>query len=308
MLTPPASSPPTDLELLCPACGYDLRAATSDLCPECGLAVERDSLKTSGFPWPHRAHTGRLSAYLKTFWLVTIDAKSLRHEPARTQDPQDARRFARLTAFAVAAGLLALFACAVGMGGGWVPGGLPAFAVQPSPAFNPPQTPAWLFDIIVPWSAGAVLPPVLPVAILLFALALVAIPRAVFRVPDPDLAQQNASAIASYATAPLALLLPAFAAIALIPLFDHWARDRRPGAWHLHVLTEAAGAIALVVCLIATPLRLTQWLHRTRRAGLARALLALAELLALWTLAALLFLFFLPWSVGYTRILIDSFR
>jgi len=27
---------------LCPHCGYDLRAATSDRCPECGITVQRN--------------------------------------------------------------------------------------------------------------------------------------------------------------------------------------------------------------------------------------------------------------------------
>ena len=304
-----ASSQPDigQFELTCPACGYDLRAATSDLCPECGLAIKRDSLKLSGFPWAHRGGIGRLRAYLQTAWLVLVDSKSLRHEAARNQDPTDARPFARFTAIAIAAGLLAIFAAIVGLTGGVTRRGLPAFAVLPPASPTQSDVPNWLFDLLVPWSAGAVLPPVLPLALTLFALALTAAPRAVFRVPASQHAQRNALAIANYATAPLALLLPALVCFALAPLFDYWANDNVRAARPLFLLAEASGAILLLISLGATALRLIQWLMRTRHAGLASALLGLVEILVLWLLAALVFLFLLPWCVGYIRIVIDSF-
>src|SRR5262249_31894858 len=49
--TTPASSMPKSTEdddaPLCPSCGYDLRAATNDRCPECGLVVDRQALVIS---------------------------------------------------------------------------------------------------------------------------------------------------------------------------------------------------------------------------------------------------------------------
>ena len=60
---------------ICPACGYDLRATTSDHCSECGLAIDRDALQQSAIPWAHRRQIGRVRAYLKTLWQFSTDRK-----------------------------------------------------------------------------------------------------------------------------------------------------------------------------------------------------------------------------------------
>src|SRR4051794_13275118 len=59
--------------LLCPGCGYDLRGTIGGRCSECGLEIDRAALERSGFPWAHRASLGRVRAFLKTVWLVTVD-------------------------------------------------------------------------------------------------------------------------------------------------------------------------------------------------------------------------------------------
>src|SRR5688572_2773768 len=83
----------TEWSVLCPGCGYDLRAATEDRCSECGLAVDRASLEHSEIPWAHRRQIGRVRAFFKTVWMITSDVRSLRHEAAKPQSPSDAAAF-----------------------------------------------------------------------------------------------------------------------------------------------------------------------------------------------------------------------
>src|SRR5687768_10793324 len=61
-------------DLLCPACGYDLRGTTGGRCSECGLEIDPAALARSGVPWAYRKEMGRVRAFLKTAWLVTFDS------------------------------------------------------------------------------------------------------------------------------------------------------------------------------------------------------------------------------------------
>lgn len=83
--------PDGDAELLCPQCGYDLRGIASERCPECGAAVDRDSV-ASRLPWTFRGN-GRVRAYAATVRLVTLRPKLLTAELARPVAYRDARRF-----------------------------------------------------------------------------------------------------------------------------------------------------------------------------------------------------------------------
>src|SRR5436305_757244 len=96
---PPAPS----RTVLCSACGYDLRVMTGDRCSECGLVIDREALRRSGFPWAHRKSVGRVRAFLKTVWLVTRDSRALRHEAAREQSARDGAAFRRWVVVALAA-------------------------------------------------------------------------------------------------------------------------------------------------------------------------------------------------------------
>src|SRR4051812_12709994 len=46
------------LDLHCPQCGYNLRGIDSDVCPECGLAIDRVAFAQSQLPWSHRRRIG----------------------------------------------------------------------------------------------------------------------------------------------------------------------------------------------------------------------------------------------------------
>jgi len=68
--SPSAQSAPAIEEpdgLVCPRCGYDLRAISSENCPECGLPIDRTSISLSRIPWEHCKELG----YFRGFWDTT---------------------------------------------------------------------------------------------------------------------------------------------------------------------------------------------------------------------------------------------
>src|SRR5947207_12418956 len=99
-----------DESLLCPTCGYDLRGTSVDRCSECGTAIDRATLRKSNFPWANRREIGRIQAYIRTVWRVTIGGRFLAHEASKPQDPNDARSFRRVTAALVAIALVSGYA------------------------------------------------------------------------------------------------------------------------------------------------------------------------------------------------------
>ncbi|MFI5382194.1 MAG: hypothetical protein ACHRHE_23095, partial [Tepidisphaerales bacterium] len=87
--------------LLCPSCGYDLRAAVEHRCSECGTIFDPAELRTSAFPWHARRS---LMGYLRTFGMVFFGSPLLRHEAYKPQDLRLARRFCWITAVVVGLG------------------------------------------------------------------------------------------------------------------------------------------------------------------------------------------------------------
>lgn len=300
-MTNPSPAPPADDEsLLCPFCGYDLRATLSDRCSECGHPIDRAALQTSSIPWAHRRELGSLRAYLKTLWQITLNSSSLACEAAKPQDLHAARIFRRLTA---------LILCAIFLGGFvailFTNKGLASFAIQPYPAFRA-ATPGWAQDLLVPWSAGATLLPTLPLLLIVLAFYLTGSQAVLFRLPDASpTRQERLTAIALYTAAPLAWLLPAavFQALALglvIPF-------NTPLTASLLALFCIAWAF-FAMALLGFAIRTAQWAARVRHAGVGYACLALAKLVGLWLLGPLVLLAVLPWCIGFLWIVIDSFR
>jgi hypothetical protein len=106
-------SPTTDssadlIELRCPQCGYDLRAITSEKCPECGTAVDRESLARSQIPWVYRKELGRWKAFWKTVRLATFHPVQLAEEMNRPTHLCDAILFRRAVVFSLFAVLFPL--------------------------------------------------------------------------------------------------------------------------------------------------------------------------------------------------------
>src|SRR3954471_13389032 len=96
-------------EMLCPYCGYDLRANPGERCSECGKPIDRNDQAPSTIPWIHRRHSGRVRSYLKTVWLVTIDGGRLRGQAGRILKKADAQSFRRITAVLMTLALIGAF-------------------------------------------------------------------------------------------------------------------------------------------------------------------------------------------------------
>lgn len=298
--------------LLCPACGFDLRATISDRCGECGLPFDRAMLTISGIPWAHRRTMGRVRAYLKTLWQITLDRASIRHEASKAQELADGRSFRRVSAWIVAVSFLVAFGAVVS-----AKGNLAFLAIQPPDLISNligPQLPAsepWWYDLAVPWSAGATIAPVVPACLILLAFWLTGAQRFVFRVPKSysPVQRERAFCLSHYTAAPLVYLLIAVLLLIAGGLISKALNqdDARPMPALVLAIGLASLAIALVA-LLATLARTAQWLMRTRHCGAGLACLSLMELLGLWTLGAIVLLGLFPWCFGFLWIAIDSLR
>lgn len=97
-----------DEGLFCPTCNYDLRAITSDRCPECGMQIERDRREMPLLPWSHRKTIGTLRAYFKTATLAVLHPARLAREALRPVHLADAKEFRRTTVLIAYTPLLVL--------------------------------------------------------------------------------------------------------------------------------------------------------------------------------------------------------
>ena len=285
-----------DPSLLCPACGFDLRATISDRCGECGLPFDRAMLTVSGIPWAHRHRIGRFHAYFKTLWQFTLDSKSLSNEASKPQDLADARVFRRIIACILAAAFLVAFAAIL-----YVQRNFAFLAIEPPSPFGPSWTIAppkfgYLYDLAVPWSAGAVFPPVLPLCLILLASYWSGAQRFIFRLPSsPPHHQQRVLALSHYTTAPMTLALPSAIIFATSRLLEKTFLDNKVGPIPGLILgLSLLGGLCLLIALLGTVFRTSQWLIRTRRCGLWAMTLALAEWAALCLLGAIILLGLLP--------------
>jgi hypothetical protein len=311
MPLPAAAAVDDDPALLCPACGFDLRATQADRCGECGLEIDRAALRQSGIPWVYRRRIGRIRAYFKTAWQFTRDARPIRHEASKPQDLSDGRSFARITACILAVALLAVFAAAVFADDG----GLAFLAVQPvnpfATPFGRPPVPmdAHLFDLAVPWCAGATLAPVLPICLILLAFYLSSVQRALFRIRENPSQQQRAQTVSYYTAAPLILILPALLCMILAALLSEGKIFKEYGPFHTLTMALAPIGALLYVCgVLGTLYRVGQWLMRARHCAFLGAAVGALELFGLWLLGGIVLLGLVPLCIGFLWIVIDSLR
>lgn len=289
--------------LLCPGCGFDLRATASDRCGECGLAFDRATLSVSGIPWAHRRHVGRARAYFKTLWLVTLDRHSLRSEAVKPQALVDALAFRRVTAFVLAMTVLGVLGVALVAGDG-----IKEIAILPREFTGLDRVPPRVQDAAVPWAAGATMLPVMPICLVLLAFWVTGAQQFVFRPRGgADEHRERAVAMSFYATAPLAFLLPAMALLIGPALLAERAESLKPLGFAA-LPSTVAGMVLFLAALFATLLRVAQWSRRACLYGGGRATLAVSEMLALWLLGAWVLLGLLPWCVGFFWVVFDSLR
>jgi hypothetical protein len=288
-------------DLLCPACGYDLRGATEDRCSECGLVIDRKSLERSAIPWAHRREIGRCRAFVRTFWQVLWDAKGLRNEAAKPQVASDGFAFRRWIA-----GLVVL-AC-LGLGGLFhLKAGVKEL-VFTDRDMRTLMAPGPVIDVMVPWSAGIALRPASLLYVVLFGIYIVQAPGAVFRTRAMLPQQAEASrAMGAYVSAPLAVLLVAVAAFAFLVSREEGIsrHDQLDPKIFLGVMLILLASSVLAVG--ATIHRTGQWRARVLRGGYLTGFLAMGELVLRWIIGGGLILCIVPWCVGFLWILIDSF-
>lgn len=101
---------PLEVELHCPACGYDLRASPSGVCPECGGVFESAQLARTSIPWEHRSHYGFARAFFRTIMQTLFDLRAFKGEVGREVSLRAALAFRWVVvtlAFAVSAAALA---------------------------------------------------------------------------------------------------------------------------------------------------------------------------------------------------------
>ncbi len=107
---PPAPVAPAEGDqaaIYCPQCGYDLRARTSQICPECGLRI--DAFDGTVIPWVDRDRLGRMRAMLGTLAIVLWHAERVCREVVRPVRAGDMLAFqAAVVAWAVVWTLLTM--------------------------------------------------------------------------------------------------------------------------------------------------------------------------------------------------------
>ena len=294
-----SESPLPDTELFCPGCGYSLRGIASANCPECGLAIDRSEASVSRIPWEHRRRIGYFRAYWRT---LRMPATSVARDVIRPVNYRDARLFQCITVLLVglpsgALGLLPL--------PNYMYKGLGS-SLQSWPITMPA---GWMIDLTLPIVAGVGLKFVVPIAVVLFLLAMTGVPSYFFHPPHLSVVQQNrAIALSYYACTPLVfLLLPTLVAWAAVPTLYQlsWFTVNEALAGF------AAGATVIFTPLIILVILLIGYVRMLRSATVcttARVIAMLVLLPLAWVSLAALTLVALPWVVGYVMMIVWSFQ
>ncbi len=296
---PAAPSAPADLELFCPACGYSLRGIESDRCPECGFAIDRSAAAVSRIPWEHRRRLGWVRAYWRTMWM---SSRTVAGDMIRPVNYCDARRFQLVTVLIASLPLAAMAALPV-------PPALYQGLSASLSAWPLALPQGWMIDFALPFLAGVGMRVVLPIAIVLYFLAMTGVASYFFHPPHLTVVQQNrAVALSYYAGTPLVLLaVPTLAGWVFLLLHMY-----KPG-WVDRVFMVASlmgfviGLVPIVTLLLLWVTSLRMLRHATVCSTARTITMALALPIA-WAVLAVLIVAGLPWLVGYGMIVYWSFQ
>lgn len=289
-------------DLFCPGCGYDLRGSIgSGRCPECGLAIDR-ATGVSRIPWAHRRRIGRVRAYWRTVWLATFRIRQLGDEVNRAVNYHDAQRFRLVTVVIATLAAVGVLAAAAAAGGGVEE--LANVLPSESSFWAPDEIAPGAFDAFLPWVASALMPPVLPLAILLFFLLLTGVASYWFHPRSlPVVAQNRAVALSHYACAPLVFLwLPAVVTSAILLAPKELTVSR------IYLLLGFIDLLLVPLIPIACYVVTLRLLRLATGARVRRMILAACVIPASWAMSAVLALAIVPWLVGFAWLVIDSLR
>jgi hypothetical protein len=192
--------------------------------------------------------------------------------------------------------------------------GLGRVAVQPFQPFTLATLrplPGYAQDLAVPWWAGVTLAPAAAAYLVGLAVYLASVGRSAIRLRAyPPEHRERARAMLTYAAAPLAWLLPAAAChAAALPFFKlEEARSGDVGPRAVWLTLEILAALVAAVAVCGGFHRSSQWFARAHHGGAGRYAAGLAELLGRSLLGLVVFLGIVPWCVGFSWIVWDSFR
>lgn len=296
------------ISLICPSCGYDLRAISSERCPECGTTIDRSAMASSTIPWVHRKALGRVRAYCSTLILATFRMRRLGEEINRPVDLKEASRFRWVTVAISSAFAILVFVVAVCVNRGT--GFLDLLSnVSPNGAITtvPPQA-----DAVLPYVAGITRWIVLPLAAICWLGMVSGLagfwfhPRA-----KPQWQRDRALGLSLYACAPLLWLSIAFAtwAFGAILMISDSANRFIPQSLLdvigiVVVVAELIGVVIVALCWINL-LRLSKFtLHPNSPRTIS---LALGWPIACCISGVIAFGLF-PWVAGFIWLIIDSLR
>ncbi len=290
----PAHLPAIPADIYCTRCAYNLFGCTSDRCPECGRSLANLRSPESRIPWVHRRRIGRLRAYWRTVWMVTLSGRGFFDEYARPLRISDARAFQWVTlALVLAAAIIVV---------------VTLYQVCPPHVEVPDFFEVMVFSgtVRVPTEWDRAYAEVWPVGVLLgclllFLAAATAVPGHFFHPCGVSVERQDSGvALSLYACGSLAFL-PLLVPVLLVASWEA-ALDAQ----------DVAGLAATCGVVLLWPALAVWWWNRNRQARLTlpqfryRGFVVAAAVPVIWLALAGVFLVALPAAILYVLIVISS--
>ena len=278
----------------CPACGYDLRAATGDRCPECGLILGENDM-----PWAYRSQIGRRAAFFLTARTILWPPRLCR-AALRPVNPKSARKFAFVVAILSSLPVIAAVFLYQRTHNVYFPGPEEWLWPWQDSTLTTPITSRDYFNLF--WHLGSGLWWVQILSVLLTFLMWIGIPALFFSAGDDNPTQRlRARSLTYYTCLPLlAIIIPCAGSIFLTSIYS----DTVPILILLRPL--ALG------CIYASPLVLLAWwwlaLILIVRFARRRALFAALGMQVAFALSAAISLLALPCIAGFLLVVIRSLQ